>query len=248
MVEPETLWGRAQDVAERLRRSAVYLPGLRDYAPDGPLLERLSPDEAHASTRQGHIVAAWRTTRIHVSARVVAERLTAAVRARGISVLTGTVTSIESDTAGWRIHVGGQGSIDTDVVVNCTWEWRAALDRSIQANPGPVSIRYKRAMFATGALGFAAVEPVHADRRTLRRYRDLWERRRIPELVPRRARSPVGRRRPPACPCAGSEADDRGHPRRVAASALDDRGSRRDLGGPGWLCRRPRSWRYRSTR
>ena len=159
MVDPETLWLRAQQVACLQAESATHQPGMRRYLDGMSPLERVDPEQAQEETRQGGIVAAWRTPERHISARAVADRLEQAVRDRDVDVVKGQVITAEADSCGWCVRLADGGVLRAPVVVNCLWENRAAIDRQVRPSSEPVSIRYKEALFGTATTGLAGLTP-----------------------------------------------------------------------------------------
>jgi hypothetical protein len=151
MVDAETLWSRTLAVASALReegRDTTGLrAGLRRYVPDGPLVERLLPEDAAERTGQSRIAAAWRTTERAISPRPMAEGLRAAVAERAIPVVQARVVCAEATPSGWRIELENGGSLSARVLVNSLWEERALIDRQVHTADDPVSIRYRYALF-----------------------------------------------------------------------------------------------------
>ncbi len=147
LVDPETLWQRARTVARLLTTSMERSPGLARFSAAGPLLERLSPAHASQATGQDRVAAAWQTTEIHVSARAIARGLRAAVSRCGIDVRMGRVEGLESRDRRWRVTTDLDDQLTAPVVINCTWESRALLDRQVRPSTSPVSIRYKHCLF-----------------------------------------------------------------------------------------------------
>ena len=180
MIEPDVLWRRAQAVAGRLRASMACMPGLSAYSslghgasrqgPSDSLLEYVDPEGAMAETGQGGVVAAWRTTELHLATRRVADDLVAAVRARAIPVMHARVTGVIAEGRGWRVMAAEGRSARATVVVNSSWESRVLIDRSVQRTSDPPSIRYKVALFGQGAPALRALTP---STRILGRYGDV---------------------------------------------------------------------------
>lgn len=178
MVPAETLWERAQAVTALLVEGAARSPGLARWTrpegagPVGPdaLLARLTPEQAEMETGQRSIVAAWRTVESHLATRVVAEAIRRAVRERGIAVETDRIRAIARASGGWIAHRASGGALRADALVNCTWESRAALDRTLGPATDPVSIRYKVALFGQGSEALRGIAP---STRILGRYGDV---------------------------------------------------------------------------
>ena len=159
MVDGETLWRRAQRVADLHSERSEGDPGLRDYLEEQPTLERMDLERAQMETRQEGFVSAWRTPERHVSARAVADRLETAIHARDVDIIEARVTAADLGSTGWRISLADGRAIEAPVVVNCLWENRAAIDRQVHASLQPTSIRYKRALFGTAVTTLAGVSP-----------------------------------------------------------------------------------------
>jgi hypothetical protein len=157
LVDPETLWRRAQQVARLHDKGAAQHPGMRRYLAGQPPLERLAVDEAEEQTLQRRIVAAWRTPERHVSARAVADRLAEATTARDVSVIQGLVTGAGADGPSWRVCLSDGGTLRAPVVINCLWENRSVIDHQVRPSSEPTSIRYKRAVFGTAVTGLAGL-------------------------------------------------------------------------------------------
>lgn len=171
MVDPETLWERAQATEDLARRAMDALPGLDAYPGIlGQRLERTEVSRAEALTGLGGVVAAWRTPEIHISARVVAEALISALHARPVGIVHRRASAIEPCAGGWVVRTGTGDAIRAQVVVNCSWEGRAVLDRMVVPSDQPVSIRYKYALFGRGVRSLAHLVP---STRILGRYGDL---------------------------------------------------------------------------
>jgi len=178
MVPAETLWERAQAVTALLVEGAARSPGLARWVrPDDARrtgrhapLERLTPEQAEAETGQGSIAAAWRTVEAHLATRVVAEAVRRAVRERGIPVVAARIAAIEPASGRWLAHGETGEAIGAEVIVNCTWENRAVLDRSLVPVSDPVSIRYKVALFGQGSDALRGIAP---STRILGRYGDV---------------------------------------------------------------------------
>jgi hypothetical protein len=167
MVKPGPLWERAQAVAALLGASLDRMPGLSAWSSltadgasgPGPLLECVEPDRAMEETGQRDVVAAWRTTELHLATRPIADALVAAVQARGISVMHAGVTDVLPRGDGWRVRTASCETVDADVVINSSWESRVLIDRSVHPVHEPVSIRYKVALFGEGATSLAGTTP-----------------------------------------------------------------------------------------
>ena len=153
-----------------LQASAKVHPGLARYVGTEPVLTRLDPADASRSTGQDRVAAGWQTTEMHVSAREIARGLRAAVSVRGIDVRTGRVQGIESIDHRWRVTTDVDDQMSAPVLVNCTWESRALLDRQVRPSATPVSIRYKYCLFGRWDRTQATVLP---STRTLGRFGDL---------------------------------------------------------------------------
>lgn len=152
MVGAETLWGRARATEDLARRALDGLPGLDAYPGLRQRhLERLDADQAEVLAGQTGVVAAWRTPEVHVAARVVADTIVAAVEARPVDVLHGRVMAVEACGDDWVVRTDGGEELRAPAVVNATWEGRSVLDRQVEPSPGPVSIRYKYALFGQGS-------------------------------------------------------------------------------------------------
>jgi glycine/D-amino acid oxidase-like deaminating enzyme len=157
MIDADTLWTRARRTAALLGASVGRLPGLRNWLPARPL-ERLGIERAVADTRQDRISAAWRTSERHIRVAVAADQLRDRVSARGITVVHARVEGAESHGSGWCLRLSTGLRIAAGVVVNCSWEDRARLDRSVGPTGRPVSIRYKLALFGRNA-GLGTIAP-----------------------------------------------------------------------------------------
>lgn len=171
MVGAETLWGRARATEDLARRALDGLPGLDAYPGLRQRhLERLDADQAEVLAGQTGVVAAWRTPEVHVAARVVADTIVAAVEARPVDVLHGRVMAVEACGDDWVVRTDGGEELRAPAVVNATWEGRSVLDRQVEPSPGPVSIRYKYALFGQGVRSVDRIEP---STRILGRYGDI---------------------------------------------------------------------------
>jgi glycine/D-amino acid oxidase-like deaminating enzyme len=160
MVDAETLWERARATDDLARRAMDALPGLDAYPGlRERRLERVAPSSAEVLSGQPDVVDAWSTPEIHVSARVVADRLVTALLARPIDVLHGRVMAVEPCAAGWAIRIGPGEPLRASVVLNCAWEGRPMLDRMVAGSDEPVSIRYKYALFGRGVRSLSALVP-----------------------------------------------------------------------------------------
>ncbi len=159
LVDADTLWRRAKAVAGMLQASAKVHPGLARFVGTQPVLTRLDPADASRSTGQDRVAAGWQTTEMHVSAREIARGLRAAVRVRGIDVHRGRVQGIESIDHRWRVTTDVDDRLSAPVIVNCTWESRALLDRQVRPSTTPVSIRYKHCLFGRWERTRATVLP-----------------------------------------------------------------------------------------
>jgi hypothetical protein len=151
LFDRETLWKRAQKVAELMESSAGRLPGLRRWL-TSPLLERLDPTDAVELIGQDNVTAAWRTSERHISTRAAAERLRLAVKARNISIIEGRVERVSRSSSSWLVDFASGASVSAGVVVNSLWESLAVIDRQVAADAPdepPVVIRYKYAVFGT---------------------------------------------------------------------------------------------------
>jgi hypothetical protein len=151
LFDRETLWKRAQKVAELMESSAGRLPGLRRWL-TSPLLERLDPTDAVELIGQDNVTAAWRTSERHISTRAAAERLRQAVNARNISVIHGRVERVSRSSSSWLVDFPSDARVSARVVVNSLWESMPAIDRQVAADAPdepPVVIRYKYAIFGT---------------------------------------------------------------------------------------------------
>lgn len=168
MVEAGVLWERARDVAGLLGASMARLPRLLAFteraspgasAPLGSLLERIDPEQAMEETGQIDVVAAWRTTEVHVATQSIADAIENAVRERGIPVMRLRVSHVAEAGRGWRVWSEAEHGVDADVVINSTWENRWVIDQSVQTSRDPISIRYKLALFGRGARALRAMRP-----------------------------------------------------------------------------------------
>jgi len=170
MVDPDVLWGRAEAIAGLLQDSVAQRPGLAAFAAGRDLLVRVPPDRATEMTGQGGLAAAWLTTELHCSTRVIAEDLRSAVRARDITVLRGRVTGVQAHGDIWRVTMAGHHTLDVQVVVNSTWENRTVIDRYVQQVGAPVSIRYKYGVFGRAVRSLDHITP---STRILGRFGDI---------------------------------------------------------------------------
>lgn len=145
---PEVLWERANAVARLLHEMASSRPGLKRYLHNGPVLKRIDPEQAAALTRQERVVDAWETVEKSIAPGPLATLIRTTVGERGIPVLKGRVCSIQRNSAGWIVE-SDRGSLTATIVVNCSWESRAALDRGVMDTDQRISIRYKSGIFCT---------------------------------------------------------------------------------------------------
>jgi hypothetical protein len=154
LVDAETLWRRAQQVARRHDERAKRDPGMRHYLAGQPPLERLDRLSAEGETRQRGVIAAWRTPERHISTRPVADQLAKATIARDVDVIHGEVVGVTAGSAGWQVALRDASTVRAPVVVNCLWENRVVIDQHVRRDDEPTSIRYKRALFgsAVGSL------------------------------------------------------------------------------------------------
>lgn len=164
------LWPRVQATASLLAECAASHPSLQRHLGDGPLLTRLPIDDAMQATAQEHVAAAWRTAERAVAPGPVAERVRNAVAARALTLLAGTVTGVAAAAGGWEVTLATGFTVTAAAVVNCLWESRRMIDRMVRPAPGPITIRYKVAIFASGALGWEAIVP---STRILGKYGDI---------------------------------------------------------------------------
>jgi hypothetical protein len=160
MVDATTLWERAQAVSRLLAATRAAHPGLKAYPGIryGPP-QRIPAGQAELLTGQTGVAAAWRVPEAHCAARVLADRIDAAVEARPIDVLQARVQAVEPAARGWRIRLEDGDVLHGRVVVNCTWEGRAAIDRRLCPDDTPISIRYKYALFGERVRALADVPP-----------------------------------------------------------------------------------------
>jgi hypothetical protein len=159
LVPPDLLWQRAEAVARALGDEAARSEGLARHLGTGELLKRLDADEARAATGERNVAAAWQTTERSISPRCLAEALRAAVTSRTIPVLRNRVTRVSPAPAGWNVILHDGEVIAGDVVINCLWENRRAIDLTVTQCDEPVSIRYRRALFGRGLTRLAALTP-----------------------------------------------------------------------------------------
>ena len=170
MVDADVLWDRAKRVGRRHDEQALSDPGMRRYLEGQPRLERLPVELAAMLTRQGDIAAAWRTPERHLATGRVADALAAAVLARGVEVVRGAVAAVKPAGPGWRVALADGAELSAPVVVNCLWENRAVIDKTVRPSCEPLSIRYKRALFGRGV---TAVDGVASSTRILGPYGDV---------------------------------------------------------------------------
>lgn len=149
MFDAETLWGRAQAVAELVRDCEEGGQRLL-HAAGQPVLERLDVSVAERETEQDRIVAAWRTSEFHVSTREIAERLRRAVFACGVEVIRAEVGGVAPIGEAWQVQLSDGSRLTARSVVNCLWESRVAVDRTVDPTVVSQSIRYKRSLFGQG--------------------------------------------------------------------------------------------------
>jgi hypothetical protein len=159
IVPADVLWQRAGGVASLLVQGAEQLPGLRRYVNNGPVLTRLSVEEAEARTGQRDFTAAWRTSERSIAPGPVADLLRRAVSERDIARATARIVGVTESDGAWSVRTEGGAPIGAQTLVNCLWESRPAIDRVLVAGYEPVSIRYKAALFGDGMPGWEAVEP-----------------------------------------------------------------------------------------
>lgn len=171
IVDPETLWERAQAVTALLAETRAAHRGLDAYPGIGQgRIERLPVARAETLTAQADVAAAWRVPEVHLVARTLANRLREAVHARPIEVVRGCVTSVQEGPRGWNVHLDDRTSVMGRVVINATWEERALIDRTVRPSEAPVSIRYKYALFGDG---IRSLHGVTASTRILGRFGDV---------------------------------------------------------------------------
>lgn len=156
---PEVLWERARATACLIGDMAKACVSLRKHIRDEPLLVRLTPENAMATTAQSGVVAAWRTAERAVSPRPVAKAVRDAVRARDIPVIRGQVHSVSADQHCWQIALDNGPTLKSRTVINALWESRPRFDQMAGAAPESCVIRYKLGIFATRAKGWTEIAP-----------------------------------------------------------------------------------------
>lgn len=178
----DELWRRSLVVAGMLEDVARYAPTLARWARTAPAksaaasagalapIRRLPPALAGRLTGQARVADAWETAERAVAPGPVARHLRDAARQRALPCVKACVQRVTGQARGWRLDLDDGSSLRADVVVNCSWESRALLDAGMKARPGPVSIRYKRALFGSGLRSLTRLAP---STRILGRYGDI---------------------------------------------------------------------------
>jgi len=154
----DILWQRTQAVHALVEEAAVRYPWIAAGHPSDTALRRLDPYVAAEATQQTNVVAAWSTPERAICTRVLADRVAAAVRARDIPTIRGEIDSIEDMAGHWKISLAHEASVRGRVIVNALWEDRSRIDRRF-SQKGPVSIRWKAAVFARGQRQFGDLTP-----------------------------------------------------------------------------------------
>lgn len=150
-VDAQTLAGTFQRVDALLRDHA----DASDYLVDVSLAssQRLSKAELAALTDSADIVAGFRVPERSVNTQSVADRLGEVLRSEpGVWLRMGakihSATPLEGIDGPWRV-AGDAGTDEVfDIVVNCLWEGRLAIDRLAGLEPRPGwSHRYRMCLF-----------------------------------------------------------------------------------------------------
>jgi FAD dependent oxidoreductase len=170
LFDAETLWQRAQAVAQLLRESSGRTPGLRHWLAPA-LMERLDP-ASDLGPAAPNAVGAWRTTERHISSRLVATALRAAVAARPIVVVHDRVGQVSNEDGAWNVRLDSGQQLSASAVVNCLWEDLPRVDRQVAATASdepPYVIRFKFALFGTNT----GLQDYPSSTRILGKYGDI---------------------------------------------------------------------------
>lgn len=154
----EELWERSRQLAGILAERARAEPGLRRYVGGLPVLSRLEPEAAAQATGLDRVGAAWSTSERCVAPGPVATLIREAVTERRIPLVRATARGISPRGKGWVVEAQPE-SVSAQAVVNATWESRTVLDRDVAEAAGPLSIRYKYALFGKGLKSMGCLAP-----------------------------------------------------------------------------------------
>ncbi len=148
--------------ADTLRTTFERVDALLQSHPDAPSylvdvsaarVKRLSKGELANINGSEKIVAAFQVPERSVNTRWIADRLCDAIRAEpNISLRMAAkvcaTTPIDGVDGPWLVAVEGEKNETFDVVVNCLWEGRLAIDRTAGLEPVPGwSHRYRLCLF-----------------------------------------------------------------------------------------------------